>query len=114
MSTIIDRLVDTKEANDFVMHTSRHNTLCLRLISILILLIGLSINGYGDAEPLVVTILDRWSDGPAVPARSDAEILADRILARKTADFFFDIPRRNQLVGEIEGCCPSFARLTRP
>ena len=70
---------------------------------IFILLIGLSINGYGDAEPLVVTILDRWSDGPAVPARSDAEILADEILERETADFYFDIPQRNRLIGEIEG-----------
>ena len=85
------------------MHTSRQDTLRLQLISILILLIGLSINGYGDAEPPVVTILDSWSDGPPVPNRSEAEILADRILERETADFFFDIPRRNQLIGEIEG-----------
>ncbi len=96
------------------MHIPRHDTLRLQLISILILLIGLSIDVCGAseadealieeaAEPLVVTILDRLSDGPAVPARSDAEILADIILARETEDFFFDIPRRNQLVGEIEG-----------
>lgn len=85
------------------MHTSRHNPLCLQLTFILILLIGLSINGYGDAEPLVVTILDSWSDGPAVPARSDAEILTDRILVWETADFYFDIPQRNRLIGEIEG-----------
>ena len=85
------------------MDTPRHNTPRLPLIFIFILLIGLNINGYGDAEPLVVTILDSWSDAPPVPARSDAEILADIILARKTADFYFDLPQRNRLIGEIEG-----------
>ena len=93
------------------MHTPRHNTLRLRLI--FILLIGFSINVCGDseedevlideeAEPPVVTILDRWSDGLYGPDRSDAEILADRILQRETDDFYFDIPQRNQLVDEIE------------
>ena len=93
------------------MDTSQHNTLCLPLI--LILLIGFSINGCGDSEddedlidegakPLVVTIIDKRSDGPAVPARSDAGILADKILQRETEDFYFDLPQRNQLVGEIE------------
>ena len=106
--------MDLKEAKDFVMHTSRHAPLCLRLIFILVLLIGFSINVCGDsedaevlieeaAEPLIVTILDSWSDHPPVSDRSDAEILADRILEWETADLFFDIPRRNQLVGEIEG-----------
>ncbi|RKU09420.1 hypothetical protein C6502_12955 [Candidatus Poribacteria bacterium] len=95
------------------MPTPRHDTLCLRLIFILILLIGFCVSGCGDseeaealteeaAEPLVVTILDSWSDRPAVPTRSDAEILADRILERETEGFYFDITRRNQLVGEIE------------
>ena len=83
------------------MHTSRHNPLRLRLIFIFILLIGFSINGYGDADPPVVTIIDRRSDRPYVPARSDAEILADKILERETEDFFFDIPQRNQLIVEI-------------
>ena len=83
------------------MHTSRP-PLCLQLTFILILLIVLSINGYGDAEPPVVTIIDRRSDRPYVPARSDAEILADIILERETEDFYFDLPQRNQLVGEIE------------
>ena len=93
------------------MDTPRRNTLCLRLIFIFILLIGFSINVCGDsaddevlieeaAEPLVVTILDEWT---YLPKRPEAEILADRILERETEDFFFDIPRRNQLVGEIEG-----------
>ena len=92
------------------MHTSRHNTLCLRLIFIFILLIGFSINACGDseaaevlieeeAEPLVVTIIDEWT---FPPKRPDAEILADKILQRETEDFYFDIPQRNQLVGEIE------------
>ena len=96
------------------MHTPRHNPLRLRLIFIFILLIGLSINVCGDseedaevlideeAEPLVVTILDRRSANRPVPDRSDAEILAEEILQRETDDFYFDIPRRNQLVGEIE------------
>ena len=83
------------------MDTPRNNT--LRLPFIFIVLICLSINGYGDAEPLVVTILDSWSDAPPVPARSDAEILADRILVWETADFYFDLPQRNRLIGEIEG-----------
>ena len=93
-----------------MMDTPRHNPLRLRLISIFILLIGFSINGCGDseedealieeaAEPPVVTILDRF---PSVPARSDAEILADDILQRETDDFFFDTAQRNQLIGEIE------------
>ena len=92
------------------MHTSRHNPLRLQLIFILILLIGFSINVCGDsedaevlieeeAEPLVVTILDGW---PSPTKRPDAEILADKILQRETEDFYFDIPQRNQLVGEIE------------
>ena len=96
------------------MDTPRHNTLHLRLILIFILLVGLSINSCGDseeaevlidevAEPPVVTIIDRRSDGPAVPARSDAEILADKILRYETEDFYFDLPQRNHLVGEIEG-----------
>ena len=95
------------------MFTPPNSTLPLRLISIFILLIGLSISGCGDsagdealieeeAEPLVVTIIDRWSAGPSVPDRSDAEILADTILRHETDDFYFDIPQRNQLVGEIE------------
>ena len=93
------------------MDTPRHNTLCLRLI--FILLIGFSINGCGDseddeilidetAEPPIVTIIDRWSAGPSVPDRSDAEILADTILRHETDDFFFDTAQRNQLIGEIE------------
>ena len=93
------------------MHTPRHNTLRLRLISIFILLMGFSINVCGDseedevlideaAEPPVVTILDSV---PPVPDRSDAEILADIILKRETDDFFFDIAQRNQLINEIEG-----------
>ena len=96
------------------MHTLRHNTLCLPLIFIFILLMGFSINGCGHAEEAavlieeaaespVVTIIDRRSDGPPVPDRSDAEILADRILQRETDDFFFDTAQRNQLIGEIEG-----------
>ena len=104
--------MDLKEAKDLVTHTPRHDTLYLPLISIFILLIGLSISGCGDsedeeglieeeAEPLLVTIINRWSAGPSVPERSEAEILADRILQRETEDFFFDIPRRNQLIGEI-------------
>ena len=70
---------------------------------------GFSINGCGDSEdeeevdPLLVTIIDRRSDGPPVPDRSDAEILADRILQRETDDFYFDIAQRNQLINEIEG-----------
>ena len=96
------------------MHTLRHNALCLRLISIFILLIGLSINVCGDseedaevlieeaAEPPVVTIIDRRSDGPPLPDRSDAEILADKILRHETDDFYFDIPQRRQLINEIE------------
>ena len=93
------------------MPIPRHDTLRLRLISILILLIGLSINVCGDsaddevlieeaAEPPVVIILD---NAPPVPDRSDAEILADRILQRETDDFYFDIAQRNQLINEIEG-----------
>ena len=90
------------------MFTPPNSTLPLPLIFIFILLIGLSISGCGDseddeeAEPLVVTIIDRWSAGPSVPDRSDAEILADRILQRETDDLYFDIPQRNQLVEEIE------------
>ena len=90
--------MNLKEAKDLVMHTPRHDTLRLPLIFILILLMGFSINVCGDseeaavrieeaAEPPVVTI-DRW---PPVPDRSDAEILADRILQRETDDFYFDI-----------------------
>ena len=106
--------MNLKEATDLVMHTLRRNTLCLRLISIFILLIGLSINVCGDseedaevlideqAEPPVVTILDRNSAGPPVPDRSDAEILADKILRHETDDFYFDIPQRRQLINEIE------------
>ena len=93
------------------MHIHRHDTLRLRLISIFILLMGFSINVCGDseedevrideaAEPPVVTILDSV---PPVPDRSDAEILADRILQRETDDFYFDIAQRNQLINEIEG-----------
>ena len=90
------------------MHIHRHDTLRLRLIFIFILLMGFSINGCGDSEdeeevdPLLVTIIDRRSDGPPVPDRSDAEILADRILRRETDDFYFDIPQRRQLINEIE------------
>ncbi len=89
------------------MFTPPNNILPLPVI--LILLIGLSINGCGDSEdeeevdPLLVTIIDRRSDGPPVPDRSDAEILADRILRRETDDFYFDIPQRRQLINEIEG-----------
>ena len=95
------------------MDTPRQGSLRLRLICIFILLIGFSINGCGDsdddevlineeAEPLVVTVLGGWSDRPAVPARSESEILADEILERETEDFFFDIAQRNRLIGEIE------------
>ena len=96
------------------MHIHRHDTPRLQLIFILILLIGFSINVCGDsedaavlieeaAEPLVVTIINGW---PSPTKRPDAEILADKILERETDDFYFDIPRRNQLVGEIEGVLP--------
>ena len=92
------------------MFTSPNNTLPLPLISIFILLIGLSINSCGDseeaevlieeeAEPLVVTVIDERT---FPTKRPDAEILADRILERETEAFYFDIPQRNQLVGEIE------------
>ena len=96
------------------MDTPQHNTLCLPLIFIFILLTGFSINGCGDsdddevlieeeAEPLVVTVLGGWSDRPAVSDRSEAEILADGILERETEDFYFDIAQRNRLIDEIEG-----------
>ena len=92
------------------MDTSRQDTLRLRLIFILILLIGLSINGCGDseddedrideaAEPPVVRIIDEW---PFSARRPAAEILADDILERGTEAFYFDIAQRNQLIGEIE------------
>ena len=92
------------------MHTPRHPPLCLLLIFIFMLLMGFSINGCGHSEEIevlieeaaklpVVTILDSY---PAVPDRSDAEILVDEILRRETDDFFFDLPQRKQLVGEIE------------
>ncbi|RKU09421.1 hypothetical protein C6502_12960 [Candidatus Poribacteria bacterium] len=95
------------------MPTSQQDPLRLPLISILILLIGFCISGCGDseddegrideaAEPLVVTIINKRSDGPAVPARSDAEILADKILRHEIEAFFFDLPQRNQLIVEIE------------
>ena len=107
------RIVALKEAKDLAMDTPRYDPLRLRLISIFILLMGFSISGCGDseedeilidekAEPPIVTIIDRWSDGPSVPARSDAEILTDDILQRKTDDFYFDTAQRNQLIGEIE------------
>ena len=92
------------------MHTSRHDTLCLRLISIFVLLIGLSISGCGhseddevlieeEAEPPVVTIIDE----PTYPTRRrEPYILADRILERETEDIYFDIPQRKQLASEIE------------
>ena len=38
------------------MHTPRHDTLCLRLIFIFILLMGFSINGCGDSEEEEVLI----------------------------------------------------------
>ncbi len=93
------------------MHTSRDDTLRLRLIFIFILLMGFNINVCGNsedaavlieeaAESPVVTIFD--SD-PDVPDRSDAEILADKILQLETDDFYFDIPQRRQLINEIEG-----------
>ena len=92
------------------MDTSQHNTLCLPLISILILLIGFCISGCGDseddegridevAEPPVVRIIDEW---PFSTRRPAAEILADDILERETEAFYFDIAQRNQLIGEIE------------
>ena len=106
--------MDTKEAKGLVMDTPRNNALCLQLIFIFILFIGFSINGCGDsdddevlineeAEPLVVTVLDKHSDPLPVSDRSDAEILADIILERETEDFYFDIAQRNHLIGEIEG-----------
>ena len=93
------------------MFTPSNNTLLLPLIFIFILLIGFSINVCGDseeaevlideeAEPLVVTIIDGW---PSPTKRPDAEILVDKILERETEDFYFDLPQRTQLVGEIEG-----------
>lgn len=95
------------------MPSIQHNTTPLTLFTMFFLLIGLCISGCGDsendevlieeeAEPLVVTIIDKWSDDPPVPERSEAEILADTILQRETEDFFYDILRRNQLIGEIE------------
>lgn len=103
------------------MFTPPNNTLPLPLISIFILMIGFSISGCGDsaddeglieeeAEPLVVTIIDRW---PFPPKRPDAEILADKILGQETEDFYFDIPQRNQLVGELERVL-SLIRATYP
>ena len=103
------------------MDTPRHNTLCLPIIFIFIVLIGFSINGCGDSdddedlieeatEPLVVTIIDEW---PFSTKRPDAEILADNILRQETEDFYFDIPQRNQLIGEIERVL-SLIRTTYP
>ena len=102
------------DLKDSAMFTPPNNTLLLPLIFIFILLIGFSINGCGDsdddeglieeeAEPLVVTIIDGWEALPYLPKRPDAEILADTILQQETEDFYFDIPQRNQLIGEIEG-----------
>ena len=80
------------------------------LLALCFLFIGFCISGCGDseddeglieeeAEPPVVTIIDDW---PFPTKRPDAEILADTILAQETEDFYFDIPQRNQLIGEIE------------
>ena len=107
------------------MLTPRHDRLPLPLIFIFILLISLSISGCGDSEddevlideeagPLLVTIIDRRSDGPPGPERSETEILADTILRHETEDLFFDTAQRNQLINEIERGCPSFERLTLP
>ncbi len=98
------------------MFTSPNNTLPLPLIFIFILLIGFSISGCGDSEdeeevdPLLVTIIDEW---PFLTKRPDAEILADTILRHETDDFYFDIPQRNQLIGEIEWVL-SLIRATYP
>ena len=92
------------------MFTPPNSILSLPLISILILLIGFCISGCGDsdddevlidevAEPPVVRIIDEW---PFSTRRPAAEILADDILARETAAFYFDIAQRNHLIGEIE------------
>lgn len=85
----------------------QHSTTCLTLLAVCFMLIGIGCGDSDDdevlieeeAEPPVVTIIDDWT---LLTKRPDAEILADKILRRETEGFFFDLPRRNQLIGEIE------------
>lgn len=89
----------------------QYSTTCLTLLAVCFVLMSVGCGDSDDdedlieegAEPLVVTIIDKWSDDPPVPERSEAEILADIILERETEDFYFDIAQRNRLIGEIEG-----------
>ena len=92
------------------MHTPRHDLLRLPLIFIFILLIGFSVSGCGDSDDdeslideevefFMVTVI---AGGAPELHRSDAGILADRILLRETEWIFFDDTRRDKLIKEID------------
>ena len=88
----------------------QHSTTPLVLFVLFFLLIGLCISGCGDPDEITGLIDEEINaflvtvivGGAPELARSDAEILADRILVRETEDIFFDSNQRGQLIGEIE------------
>ena len=91
----------------------QHGTTPLVLFALCFLFIGFCIGGCGDSddsdddkllideemESFMVTVI---AGGAPEIDRSDAEILADRILVRETEDIFFDGNQRDQLISEIE------------
>ena len=83
----------------------QYSTTCLTLLAVGFVLMGVgcgepaSLLIEKEIESFMVTVI---AEGAPELHRSDAEILADRILLQETEDIFFDDTRRGKLISEIE------------
>jgi hypothetical protein len=81
----------------------QHSTTPLVLLTVLFLFVGL---GCGEVRPLIEKEMESFMvtviAGAPELHRSDAEILADRILLQETEGILFDDTRRDKLISEIE------------
>ena len=88
----------------------QYSTTCLTLLAVCFVLMGIGCgdsDGSDDAELLIEEEMESFmvtiiAGGAPELHRSDAEILADRILLQETEGIFFDDTRRGQLISEIE------------
>ena len=82
---------------------TQHSTTPLVLLTVLFLFVGL---GCGEVRPLIEEEMESFMvtviAGAPELHRSDAEILADRILLQETEGILFDDTRRDKLISEIE------------
>lgn len=90
-----------------MMVSTQRGTTPLVLLTVLYLFVGLGCGDPDDVTGLIEEEMESFmvtviAGGAPELHRSDAEILADRILVQETEGIFFDNTRRGKLISEIE------------